>query len=95
MIGRRELSLIQDGALLVNSARAHLLDNDAFREEMQAGRFRAYLDVFDPEPVPADDVLKTLDNVVMTPHIAGTTDLMFARCGLFAIQALRDALITA
>jgi len=90
MIGKRELSLIRDGALLVNSARAWLLDNDAFRAEMKAGRFRAYLDVFNPEPLPADDELRGLDNVVMTPHIAGTTDLMFERCGRFAIEALRD-----
>jgi phosphoglycerate dehydrogenase-like enzyme len=90
MIGERELGLIQDDALLVNSARAWLLDNDAFRREMQKGRFRAYLDVYDPEPPPADDVLRELDNVVMTPHVAGTTDKMFLRCGRFAIEALRD-----
>jgi phosphoglycerate dehydrogenase-like enzyme len=90
MIGRRELKLIRDGALLVNSARAWLLDNDAFREEMRSGRFRAYLDVHEPEPLPEDDVLRTLDNVVLTPHVAGTTDAMFRRCGRFAIEALRD-----
>jgi phosphoglycerate dehydrogenase-like enzyme len=92
MIGKRELGLIRDGALLVNCARAWLLDNDAFRAEMKSGRFRAYLDVFEPEPLPGDDVLRTLDNVVMTPHVAGTTDLMFERCGRFAIEALRDYL---
>jgi phosphoglycerate dehydrogenase-like enzyme len=90
MIGEHELSLIRDDALLVNSARAWLLDNDAFRREMQTGRFRAYLDVYDPEPPPADDVLRELDNVVMTPHVAGTTDAMFLRCGRSGIRALRD-----
>jgi phosphoglycerate dehydrogenase-like enzyme len=35
-------------------------------------------------------VLRKLDNVVLTPHLAGHTDLMFRRCGRFAIQALRD-----
>lgn len=90
MIGRRELKLIRDGALLVNSARAWLLDNDAFRKEMQTGRFRAYLDVYEPEPPGENDVLRTLDNVVMTPHVAGTTDMMFHRCGRFAIEALRE-----
>jgi phosphoglycerate dehydrogenase-like enzyme len=90
MLGAHELGLIRDGALLLNSARAWLLDNDAFRKEMQKGRFRAYLDVFEPEPPPEDDVLRKLDNVVLTPHIAGTTDAMFLRCGRFAIEALRD-----
>lgn len=90
MIGRRELGLMKDGALLVNSARAWLLDNDAFRKVLQSGRIRAYLDVFEPEPPGMDDVLRKLDNVVMTPHVAGTTDLMFLRCGRSAIEALRD-----
>jgi phosphoglycerate dehydrogenase-like enzyme len=90
MIGARERALIPDGALLINSARAWLLDNDAFRAEMQTARFRAYLDVYEPEPPPEDDVLRGLDNVVMTPHVAGTTDAMFHRCGRMAIEALRD-----
>jgi phosphoglycerate dehydrogenase-like enzyme len=92
MIGARELSLIRDGALFLNCARAALLDNDAFRAEMQKKRFRAYLDVYQPEPPPLDDVLRTLDNVVMTPHCAGHTTKMFLRCGRFAIEALREAL---
>ena len=92
MIGRKELAMIRDGALLVNSARAALLDNDAFRDEMKKGRFRAYIDVFQPEPPPEDDVLRTLNNIVMTPHVAGTTDAMYHRCGQMAIQAIRDYL---
>jgi phosphoglycerate dehydrogenase-like enzyme len=92
MIGASELGLIRDGALLINCARAWLLDNAAFRREMATGRFRAYLDVFEPEPPPEDDILRTLDNAVLTPHIAGTTDAMFLRCGRMAIEALRDAL---
>ena len=90
MIGAKELKMMKDGALLVNSARAWLLDNDAFRAELKTGRIRAYLDVFAPEPPEPDDLLRTLDNVVMTPHVAGTTELMFHRCGRFAIEALRD-----
>lgn len=93
MIGKRELSLIRDGALVVNSARAWLLDNDAFRAELASGRIRAWLDVFEPEPPTEDDILRTLDNVVLTPHVAGSTDMMFERCGRFAIEALRDALV--
>lgn len=93
MIGAHELGLIRDGALLINSARAWLLDNDAFRAEMAKRRFRAYLDVFEPEPPAEEDILRTLDNVVMTPHVAGTTDAMFLRCGRLAIEALRKQLI--
>ncbi len=90
LIGRRELSSIRDGALLINSARAAVLDGEAFREELQRGRFRAMLDVYEPEPPPDDDILRKLDNVVMTPHVAGNTRQMRADCGRMAIHALRD-----
>ena len=90
MIGARELALIRDGALFVNCARAALVDGEAFRAELAKKRFRAYLDVFEPEPPPADDVLRKLDNVVMTPHVAGTTPMMFLRCGRAAIEALGE-----
>ena len=92
MIGRRELALMRDGALLVNSARAWLLDGAALLDELRSGRLRAYLDVFEPEPLPDNDPLRKLDGAVLTPHVAGTTDLMFERCGRFAIEALRERL---
>lgn len=92
MIGARELALMRDGALLVNCARAALVDGEAMRRELSTGRISAYLDVYQPEPPPVDDVLRELDNVVMTPHVAGTTDQMFLRCGRCAIEALRENL---
>ena len=90
ILGARELAMVRDGALVVNSARAALLDNDAFRAQLASGRIRAYLDVYEPDPPPLDDVLRTLDSVVMTPHCAGNTDAMFRDCGRRAIEALRD-----
>jgi phosphoglycerate dehydrogenase-like enzyme len=90
MLGARELALIKDGAVLVNSARAAIYDGDAFRAELAKGRLTAYLDVFAPEPPPADDILRTLPNVVMTPHVAGCTPLMFLRCGRRAIERLQS-----
>jgi len=89
MLGAEELSLMKDGAVLVNSARAAIFDGEALRSELSTGRFVAYMDVFEPEPPSVDDVLRTLDNVVMTPHIAGSTDMMFLRCGRAAIERLR------
>jgi len=89
MIGRRELRAIKDGALVINSARAAILDGEAFREELLKGRFRAILDVYEPEPPPLDDVLRQLENVVMTPHVAGNTRQMRADCGRIAVEALR------
>ncbi|GAB4562421.1 MAG: hydroxyacid dehydrogenase [Anaerolineae bacterium] len=73
MIGARELSLLQDGAIFINTARAWLVDQDALRAELRSGRIHAALDVFDPEPLPPDSPFRQLDNVFITPHIAAAT----------------------
>jgi len=71
MLGHRELSLIQEGAVFVNTARSVVVDQDALSSELQTGRFWAALDVFDQEPLPVDSPFRDLDNVMLTPHVAG------------------------
>lgn len=73
MIGARQLHLLRDDAIFINTARGLLVDQAALRAELASGRIRAALDVFDPEPLPADDPLRRLDNVFLTPHIAGAS----------------------
>ncbi len=73
MIGAPELALMRDGALLVNSARAVLVDSDALLAELRAGRIEAALDVFDTEPLPEDSEWRRLDATVISPHMAGHT----------------------
>lgn len=73
MIGERELSLLRDGALLVNTARSWVLDEDALVRELQTGRIRAALDVYDVEPLPVDHPLRGMPNVILTPHMAGAS----------------------
>ena len=90
MITRAHLESVREGALLINSARTAVLDYEAFCEGLKAGRFRAIVDVFEPEPPPLDDPLRSLPNVVMTPHIAGSTAHMCRVCGRTAIEALRE-----
>jgi D-3-phosphoglycerate dehydrogenase len=72
MIGRRELELMDEGAYLINSARAAVVDEhalvDALRGRSIAG---AALDVFWEEPIPRDHPLLELENVTITPHVAG------------------------
>jgi phosphoglycerate dehydrogenase-like enzyme len=90
LLGVRELGWIKDGAVFINSARAAVLDNDALVAELRKGRFRAFLDVFPEEPLPLDDPLRALDNVFITPHIAGDTARMFRHAGHIAIERLRQ-----
>lgn len=71
MIGRKELGLLQDGALFVNTARAKIVDHEALMEELQAGRFFAALDVYPEEPLPMDHPLHRLEHVLCVPHIGG------------------------
>ena len=73
MIGAEQFSWLQDGALFVNTARAHLLDEDALLAELQSGRIYAALDVFDEEPLPNDSPFLKLDNAIVTPHVAART----------------------
>ncbi|WP_053850197.1 hydroxyacid dehydrogenase [Streptomyces sp. NRRL B-24085] len=82
LIGRRELALMPDGAVLVNTARGSLVDTDALVDELRAGRLSAVLDVTDPEPLPADSPLHDLPNAFVTPHLAGSQGNELARLGL-------------
>lgn len=81
LIGRRELSLMPDGAVLINTARGGLVDHDALIAELRTGRLSAILDVTDPEPLPADSPLYDLPNAFVTPHLAGSQGNELGRLG--------------
>ena len=60
--------------MVVNAARGGLLDQDALCDALEAGTLRAAaLDVFDPEPPPADSRLFSTPNLVLSPHLAGAS----------------------
>ena len=77
LIGRRQLALMRQGALLVNAARGPIVDTDALVDALNAGHIRAALDVTDPEPLPAGHPLWSCPNLLLTPHVAGSS-LQFA-----------------
>lgn len=84
LIGARQLSLMRQGALLVNAARGPIVDTDALVEALMAGHIRAALDVTDPEPLPDGHPLWSCPNLLLTPHVAGSTPQ-------FAPRSLRTA----
>lgn len=86
MIGNKELSLMPAGATFINTARGVLVDHDALRAELLAGRINAVLDVTAPEPLLDDDPLYELPNVTLTPHIAGSLGNELARIGDLAVE---------
>src|SRR5262245_16950298 len=72
MIGARELSLMKDGATLMNTARGAVCDSVALEAELVRGRLNAVLDTTEPEELAPTSPLFSLPNVLLTPHIAGS-----------------------
>jgi phosphoglycerate dehydrogenase-like enzyme len=73
------LSLLPDGALVVNVGRGTLIDTDALVDHALRGRIRAALDVTEPEPLPADHPLWDAPGVLIVPHVGGATSAMRPR----------------
>ena len=87
MFDQRRLSLLADGAYLINVARGGLIDLEALASELRSGRISAALDVTDPlEPLPPDHELRRLSNVILTPHIAAGGVEMRREIGALAVD---------
>ncbi len=91
MFDASRLATMRDDCVLVNTARGSIVDEAALIGELQKGRFLAFIDVTDPEPPADDSPLRALDNVVLTPHIAGGNDNRW-RLGLHAAHEIERAL---
>lgn len=89
LIDAPRLALMQQGALLVNAARGPVVDTDALVAALQNGRIRAAVDVTDPEPLPAEHPLWRCPNLLLTPHIGGSTPQFSPRALATAAAELR------
>jgi D-3-phosphoglycerate dehydrogenase len=81
LLNALRLAQMKPGAALINVARGPIIDMAALLPELRAGRLSAALDVFDVQPLPQDDPLFGLENVILTPHLAGITEESMKRMG--------------
>jgi len=72
MLGAAELAELPDEALFINTARAEIVVEEAMLDELRSGRIKGVFDVYHGEPLPTDHELRSLDNVLLTPHVGGS-----------------------
>jgi len=89
LIGPKQFEKMKRTAILVNSSRGPIVDNMALYEALRSGKIAyAALDVTEPEPIPANHPLLTLDNVIVVPHIASASVATRTKMGLMAADNL-------
>jgi phosphoglycerate dehydrogenase-like enzyme len=87
LVDGRMLGLMKTSAFLINTARGASVDTDALVDALRARRIAAAaLDVTEPEPLPEGHALFTLENVILTPHIAGAAPETFAKSAVIAAE---------
>lgn len=91
VIGAAELAKLRPSAILVNTARGGVVDEAALAAALRSGRLAAAgIDVFDDEPPPQDNQLFDLDQVILSPHVAGLTAECGERMAISSVQNVLD-----
>ncbi len=94
MADKAFFAAMKDGAIFINAARGGIVVEPDLIEALQSGKlFAAGLDCFSSEPLPLDNPLYALDNVVMTPHNASATTDSFLRCSQDMGKCVMDVLV--
>ena len=93
MIGRKELGSMKQGAFIINTARGGVIDEKALCEALEEGRLGgAVLDTTEQEPVTLSNPILKFDNVVLTAHTAGLTDVSVTEESLLACKQVLQVL---
>jgi D-3-phosphoglycerate dehydrogenase len=93
LIGQRELSLMKPTAYLINTSRGPVVDEPALIEALRAGKIAgAGLDVFEAEPLPQDSPLRSMPNVLLSPHNANSSPEAWERVHHSTIRNLLEVL---
>lgn len=73
LVNRQRLEMMKPGALIVNTSRGDVIDEQALIECLKTGKIRAALDVFEKEPLSMESPLRSMENVYLQPHLGGPT----------------------
>lgn len=93
MINRDSLATMRDGAILVNTGRGGLIDDDALRDALASGKLRgAGLDSFNGEPLQGEHAWRNVPGVVLSPHVGGVTADAYVNMGVAAARNVLAAL---
>ncbi len=87
LVNEKLLGMMPDGALLINTARGPVIDEQALIAELKRNRIRAVLDVYEEEPLPVNSELRQLPNALCVPHMGGPT---FDRRRLITFALIED-----
>lgn len=91
LISQKEMAKMKEKAVLINTSRGGVIDEKALHEALTQGKIQAALDVFEQEP-PAQSPLLSAEGIVLTPHIAGSTEEAQKRAGIEVAQKVLEAL---
>ncbi len=93
LVGAKELALLPKGAIIVNTARGGIIDEGALHDALTQGHLAgAGLDSFVAEPLPSDHPLLTHPNMIVTPHMGGSTIEALGEVSRISVQQMLDAL---
>lgn len=94
MVNAELLNAMKKDAILINASRGGIVDEDALYDLLKNEKIRAAgFDVFATEPLPEDSKLRTLDNLVLTPHLGASTGEAQVRVGEMVINQLKEYFI--